>query len=207
MKKVIFLIVAFAISAVLKAERYKIIAMNTPSVEIGEKEFVKGDTISDIHDINWKAPREAIKVLNLATRKQELVVSENYTRYKSNSLGDYLSKTKHLSTRNGKMGNVVEIGAHLSDTFYLDDSITIETDMPTDKLRYFFISYDYGGEEINKRIPCADGDFTVSDDIFMIDGKAIRPFETTLSVYYADEEKGTVTLVSDKMHIVTFSFE
>ena len=55
--------------------------------------------------------------------------------------------------------------------------------------------------EINKMIPNNNGSFTISQDIFTIDGKSIPPFDTTLSVFYIDKTTGKVTLITEDMAI------
>lgn len=191
----------------INATEFKIIALNTPTIEIGGQNLTKGDRFSDSESISWQSPRQAMKVVNLSTKEQSLIVSERFAQTKSKSLSNYLKASKNLSTRSGKLNNVVAIGSYLNGNFYLDDSITVKTTFPTDNNRFFFIAYDRNGETINKRIQCLDGAFTLTKEIFSIDGKGFKPEETTVSVFYYDTSIDALTLLSNNMNIIPIDLQ
>ena len=97
---------------------------------------------------------------------------------------------------------MAELRQALTDTFYLMDSIHIETPLVTDSLHFFFVTYSYQGERINKRILCKEGTFTLTPEIFSIDGNPVTPFETDLQVYYWNRQKEECLLLTEGMHIV-----
>ena len=182
---------------------YRIVYLNQSPIVINGKSLKLGDTFAGQSrtDIRWNSQRQAMKVVDTDTGIQSLIVAEKYGKSKAKNLGEFIAQTRHLSARDGAPDNVVALNTLLSDRFYFTDSLTIATGFETDKDRFFYISYRYGGEDINKMIPNDNGAFTITGDIFTIDGKSIPPFETTLAVYYLDQLAGKVTLVTDQMWI------
>lgn len=185
-----------------EAVTYKIIFLNTPTVTIGGRKLAKGDTFDGNLKVTWEKDRQAMKVMDISTKLQKLIVSDKAMKNRWADVDSYISGEKKMSARGGAPANAVELGAILNDTFYFMDAIDIKTAMPTDSQRFFYISYPYNGETINKMVENREGTFVITPEIFTIDGKAIPPFDTTLSVYYVDQEKETLTLVSDKMRVV-----
>lgn len=148
-----------------------------------------------------------MKVLDSATGRQRLVTGSEYSRAGSSDLASFFSGTRRLSSRDGAPDNPVALKAMIgNDTHYFCDSLVICTAMPTDYERFFFVSYIYGGEEINKLITNDNGSFVITPDIFTVDGKPIPPFEADLALYYIDRGKGTVTLVTDTFRVAFVDF-
>jgi len=192
----------FAAVSSAAADDFKILYLTTPDIVIGGKTLKVGDTFAGSAPISWKASRQAMKVLNIATQEQSLVVAEKYDASKSRDLFSYLLSSRQLSTRRGELINTLELGMALGETYYLLDSIKVDTKLPVDDDRFFFAAYSYNGETINKKL-ARDGNALVFDwSLFEIDGKAIEPFDVTLSVYYFDRRAGVKTLVTDKMAIL-----
>lgn len=205
-------------------ETYKILLINTPSINIDGKRHVVGDCFGENASIEWSSDKQAMKLLHTGTGKQSVVVAKKYKETHSKSLASYfvqskrlsssnittkmgdiaslLIQNKKLSTREGKILNVAELRQALTDTFYLMDSIHIETPLVTDSLHFFFVAYSYQGERINKRILCEEGTFTLTPEIFSIDGNPVTPFETDLQVYYWNRQKEECLLLTEGMHIV-----
>lgn len=183
-------------------ETYKILLINTPSINIDGKRHVVGDCFGENASIEWSSDKQAMKLLHTGTGKQSVVVAKKYKETRSKSLASYFVQSRRLSTREGKILNVAELRQALTDTFYLMDSIHIETPLVTDSLHFFFVTYSYQGERINKRILCKEGTFTLTPEIFSIDGNPVTPFETDLQVYYWNRQKEECLLLTEGMHIV-----
>lgn len=190
------------ISLQAQIDNWRILFLNTPEIVINGNTLHQGDTFQDPGHINWSAPRQAMKVMNLSTRKQRLLVSEQFAKAKAHTLKEFLKGEKSLFTRQGILTTLTEINDYLSDTFYLADSIIVATTLPTDNTHYFYASYLYQGECINKRLYTHRGEFVITPALYTIDGTAIPPFDITLKVYYYDTSKESATLLSDRMQIL-----
>lgn len=195
-------IISLVATATASADEFKILYLTTPDITIGGKTLKIGDTFAGNASINWTTPRQAMKVMNTSTKKQSLVVAEKYTGSKSADMDSYFVSSRQLSTRKGELINTLEMGVVLGESHYLLDSIEINTLLSVDNDRFFFASYDYNGEVINKKLKCDNGVLIFDRDLFTIDGKAIEPFDVTLNVWYMDRTAGTKTLLTDKMLIL-----
>lgn len=203
MKNIIVVVVISLMSVfAASADDFKILYLTTPNITIGGKVYQVGDTFSGNASIRWSAPRQAMKVQNTTTKKQSLVVAEKYTGIKSSDMNSYFVQSKQLSTRQGELINTLELGIVLSDTYYLLDPIELKTTLPVDDKHFFFASYDYNDETINKKLNCKEGILTFDRSLYSIDGNPIEPFDVTLSVWYMDASAGKRTLVTDKMIII-----
>lgn len=179
---------------------YRIIFLNTSTININGKQLKVNDTFPPSSTVEWISDKQAMKIVDTKSGEQRLLVASQYRKTKARNIKNYISGVKHLSSR-GIPSNVVSLRATLSNHFFFIDSLRIETGFPTDCRKYFYVSYKYKGEEINKHIPNYKGAFIISQDIYTIDNISIPPFDTTLSVFYLDEDKGCVTLITDNMEI------
>lgn len=203
MKKTITAFAVLLVSVLAaSADDFKILYLTSSDITIGGRTYKVGDTFAGNAAINWTAPRQAMKVLNTVTKKQSLVVAEKYAGCKSADMNSYFVQSKQLSTRQGELINTMELGIVLGDTHYMLDSISVRTSLPADADHFFFASYDYKGETINKKLTCRDGELIFDRNLYSIDGKAIEPFDLVLSVWYMDRTAGNRTLVTDKMTIL-----
>lgn len=203
MKNFIISLAVIAASALaVSADNFKILYLTTPDIIIGGKTYKVGDVFAGDIPIKWSAPRQAMKVLNTTTKKQSLVVAEKYSGCKSADMNSYFVQSKQLSTRQGEIINTMELGIVLGEQHYMLDSIAVRTSLQVDDAHFFFASYDYNGEKINKKLNYKDGNLIFDRSLYSIDGKAVEPFDVTLSVWYMDGNAKTRTLVTDKMTVL-----
>lgn len=185
-----------------RAEDYKILYITSPDISIGGKYVNVGDVFSDSAPINWTGPRQAIKVQHISTHKQSLIVAEKYKKFKSSNLMSYLASNKQLSARQGELLNPLELSVVLNRTHYLLDTISVNCGMPVDDTCFFYATYEYNGETINKKLTTCRGKLIFDQSLFSIDGIAITPFDVDLKVYYINRKNNTKTIIADKMKIL-----
>lgn len=206
MGKKIFLILFMAGICVCSQSQssYKILFLNTPSVSIGDKECKVGDTFNADEKIKWikSIDRQVMKVINLSTQRQLIFSSEDFRKHKSNSLSSYLVQTNNLSSRDGKILNAIDLKNHLNNVFYLIDSITVETYLPTDEKHFFYATFNYNGETINKKLKRKEKSILINWGIFEIDGVAVPPKDIILQLFYLDLDTEKILKVCDEMIVI-----
>lgn len=180
--------------------QYKILQINTPSITISGKELHKGDIFNDPAVIAWSNERQAMKILDMKSQLQKLIVAKEYKKVNVDNISAFLKGKKDLSSRDGA-DNIISLKEKTTGEFFLQDSISFSTTYPTNDRQFFFISYMHNGEEINKRVENKEGTFLITTDIFTIDGIPYEPFDTSLSVFYVDSNKDEITLITDAMVI------
>lgn len=183
-------------------ERYKILFLNISPVEIAGRECNVNDCFNIDEKIVWKNEKQIMKVISLSSQKQSVIAAREFTENKHKSLSSYIIQTKRLSTRDGASLPLPQLKEYLTGTFYLIDSIKIKTLLPINDSHFFYASYKYDGEVIHKKLPSTDNVFIIDYSLFTIDGAPITPFETLISVYYMDNEKGESMLITDRLQLI-----
>lgn len=136
MRKVL-LFALILLSVRMSAEDFKILKINTGSVKIGKSTRVVGDVFSDTERIYWKAPKQAIQVLSLDSKKQYIFVSEDFRTHKMKSAKDYLLKNNRMSTRG--LFSLSSIRDHMSDNIYWFNPTLVYIDYDPQNGEYFFL--------------------------------------------------------------------
>lgn len=208
LKRLTALSIGISLAFAGMAKTYRIAFLTTPSIEIGGKSLKTGDSFDSGETISWASPRQAMKVVDSSTGLQTLMVGEKAQKSKSSNLEDYLVNNKRMSSRDGIPDNILTLKTFLEkETHFLIDTLEVATSIPTDSDRFFYVSYNYNNEEINKRIANDNGHFLITPDIFTIDGKPTPPRDVTLSLFYFDKTKQRVSLVTDKFSVWVLSPE
>lgn len=183
-------------------EQYRILFINSDSINIGGKQCYVNDCFSSEDRIRWKNKNQVMKVICLSTQQQRIFAARDLKKSKHKTLSSYISQRKSMSTRDGGVLTLSQLEDHLAATFYLIDSIEIKTIAPIDEHHFFYAEYCYKGNSILKRLPAIEQGFLIDFSLFTIDDKPITPFETDLSIFYLDEAKSSSTPITSKMHVV-----
>lgn len=131
-KKIIVLVGALMMALFSFADTYKVLFVNSNAIKIGSKQAVVGMIFSDKDIIIWSNSEQAIKVVDLTTKRGAVLTAKALTRHKASSVYDYLTSKKHLSTRDLK-GNRIMEEWQIDSTLYLLDTIKISRPQTTSK--------------------------------------------------------------------------
>ena len=78
------------------ADNYKVLFVNDAKLTYNNGKTVKvGDTFTDVNSIKWQKDKQAVKVFNLTTKKQMLMLGKQYIRKTGM---EALISSKRLST-------------------------------------------------------------------------------------------------------------
>ena len=96
----------------------------------------------------------------------------------------------NISSRSGAIVNELDLKNHFSGNYLILNRLELpisEKTFPQDKEHFFFLSYEYKGEKIAKKLP-SKGSKLIFDkeEIFSIDEKPITPFNTEMVLFYRD---------------------
>lgn len=183
MRKIV-LLALLLLSVSLRAEDFKILFINTESIKIGKTTRVAGDVFSDAEKIYWKDGKQAMKVLSLDTKKQYVLVSEDFRQRKLKSAKDFIVKNNRLSTRG--IGNLSSVAALLGDRIYWLNPTLITIEYEPEEGEFFFLKAK--DEEIKLEM---DGQQLILDE--RIWGASVpSQIETDLYFHYKDGENELV---------------
>ena len=136
MRRFILILTLFA-SVSVHAEDFRILFVNSESIKIGKTIRKAGDTFSDTERIYWKDEKQAMKVISIETKKQYVLVSEEFKKKKMKSVKDFIFKNHRLSTRG--IGRLSDVGAQVGDIVYWLDTTLISIDFEPEEGEYFFL--------------------------------------------------------------------
>lgn len=198
MKKIIPVLFVLGFVSTVLADNYKILLMNTKTIKIGTRVYKKGDTFSDDSIIFWEKDKQALKAQNLTTKEIRLFAEPEFKAKGCKTIKDYYIKNNRLSSRDAGL-TLSDMAKGLTGTFYLLDTIYIESPMPVDSTRYFYISYSNEGRTEKKVLKMEEDQLIIDRSLFPIkEGFS----EITLSMLYYYKGIDEDYLLSDSMKVV-----
>lgn len=197
MKKLIPVLLVMGFVTTMLADNYKILLMNTKTIKIGTRVYKKGDTFSDDSIIFWEKDKQALKAQNLTTKEIRLFAEPEFKAKNCKTIKDYYVKNNHLSARDAAL-TLSDMAERLKGTFYLFDTIYIESPMPVDSNRYFYISYDYAGKPEKKVLKMKE-DCLIIDRSLFPRGKDFTEIIMSMLYYYKGIDEDY--LLSDSMKV------
>ena len=124
-KKEIILALLLLVACSTFADRYKVLFVNSTDIMIGNKTTVVGNIFDDKESIHWTSDQQAMKVVNLNTNRVMVFAAKALKKKKASSLYEYLTGSKHLSTRSLGQKHMEEW--QLDTTLYVLDTLFLNT--------------------------------------------------------------------------------
>lgn len=105
-----------------------------------------------------------------------------------------------ISSRSGAIVNAMDMRKHFEGEYLIIDRVAIPISpktFPQDDQHFFFMSYEYNGEKIMKKLE-GEGEKLIINrgELFTIDGTEIDPFNTEMNLYYRDAKAKENTQVA-----------
>lgn len=202
MRKLILLTVLSLWAISISAENYKILYINDASLKYNDgRKVEKGDIISDASTIKWEKEKQAVKVINLSTKKQSLFTSTEWARSKGLGALVYVRRASTQASGNS-------FHAKLFNTFKSEyellDSIEVETDLKLSDDCYFTAAYMYGDTKLVKKLGHQNGHVIIDKSLFNIDDKKLDPRDVSLSIEYVMKQEKKYIFVKDKIDLLVF---
>lgn len=124
-KKRLVIIMAVLMTAChVFADKYKVLYVNSTGIKIETKNVAVGSVFTDKDKIVWTDDQQAMKVINLNTNRIIVLAAKALKKKKASSLYEYLTSTKHLSTRDLNRRKTMELW-QVDSTLYLLDTLYI----------------------------------------------------------------------------------
>lgn len=179
----IFLIFMLITSADKLVDEYKVIKVTGKILyKNSGKEMSTGDIFKS--DAPLKFSTENSRAAVISKLKGRFVLAPPSKSQKTN----LVPAVNNISSRSGAIVNELDLKNHFSGNYLILDRVELpisESTFPQDKEHFFFLSYQYKGEKIAKKLP-SDGNKMILDksEIFSIDDKPIAPFNTEMALFY-----------------------
>lgn len=195
MKKFLFVLL-LVLCLPVYADDYKILQMNSNSIQIGNSLRKQGDLFSDNDIIVWSDDNQAIKAMHLKTKQIKLFIAKSFKKTNAKSIKQYFLKSMNLSTR-GELASFDDLKEVLSDTIYIFDITPIESPVIIDSLSSYIISY-YDDSKKWRNLMSTEDSFFLSRELFDNDNK-LQTY--TLSLYYRTRDREDY-LITNELNVV-----
>jgi hypothetical protein len=203
MKNVFYLIIAMLISPTGYSQvTFTDIKVNgaIEIVRTGQK-LLTGLEFSEKEKLNFKTTTSTAAVIN-SQKGRMILQPDNIEKNKAN----YLPAMGNISTRSVAISNVEELRKHFSGKYVIINSTEILISLPEypmNEENFFYIQYDYNGEEINKKLKHEQKVLIIDkNELFKVDGNTIAvPDNIKLRLYYVKDNK-VHTLISEFSPII-----
>ena len=184
----------------MKADSFKVLFVNDATLKYVNGKNVKvGDIFSNVQDILWEKDKQAIKAINMETKKQTLFVGKSWI--KKSGL-DALLHHRHLSTHDELNENTEptlfdKLAKTFEDQYDLLDSVIVETQVDLSAKRYFQITYEYGDTRLTKKLSHSGKNIIIDTSIFNVDEEKLEPRDVMLTIDYINDDTGETIFVKD----------
>lgn len=204
MKRNILLVLLSLLVIIMKAANYKILKMNHPQILINGKLAKEGDVFHGNDVIKWTKDKQAMKVLDMDSKKRYLFVARPHEK-KEQTVMEILTRINHLSTHgpsdNTMISEFDRLENSISTSYDLFDAISIPTTLVVDKEHYFLGSYKYGDTRIIKRLKHQDGNLIIDKTLFHVDNKCLDPRDVELTIDYVVRTPENAVFIKDNIQL------
>ena len=165
------------------SDKYKVIRVDGRIVfQRTKADMKKGDIFLSGTELSFKTPESRAAVISSIKGRFVLSASEK-------GQTKILPAANNISSRSGALINLIDLQNHFDGNYLILDKMALEIgdqNFPMNEENFFYVSYQYEGERINKKLPYGAGNMLMlqKDEIFKIDGEPIPVQSTGMALYY-----------------------
>jgi len=171
---------------------YKVIKVNGSIVYVSNGNAMsQGDVFPEDENLSFGSPTSRAAVIN--PEKGRFILQPDNKADLANAKTHFLPGMNNISTRGGAFNNVQDLQNHFKDTLVLLRYAALAVNpykFPMDEENFFFLTYTYEGEQINKKLSYKENQLVIArKEVLVVDDVAIvspdKP-EMTLNYFTAD---------------------
>ena len=183
----------FAFYPLLSQVTYRVIKVNGNIVYVSTgNPMTQGDLFPEDEDLSFQSPNSRAAVIN-PNLGRFILTPDNYDNL-SSAKSNFLPAMSNLSTRGGIINNITDLQNQFCDNIVLlcEASYYLNPyQFAMNEENFFFLKYQYQGEEINKKLGFEENRLILSrENILKVDEKPIEKTDRPLVhfYYYRDGE-------------------
>ncbi len=195
MKKIIVLLLVFVFTNIHSQEKFKVIRVNGTIVnEANNENLVTGSVIKDNDKLLFRNLNSRAAVIS--SKGRYILAAKNTTNaYAKSFLTPAMS---NMSSRSGAITSQIDLENHFSGNYLIFKISKVKVNKenyPMDDNHFFFIKYEYKGDDVNKRLKFNDDTLIIDrNDLMTIDGQPIpNPDVKNMKIFYFDKIKKSST--------------
>ena len=200
MKKILVLLFVIGL-ANLYAQDYRVIKVDGSILyKKNDNPLIKGNQFTDGEEFLFKTNSSRAAVIRPGKGRFILKPDNSDLAYAKANLAPAMS---NMSSRSGALINKVDLENYLSGDFVIIDQVKLKlnkTVFPMNENQFFYISYMYKGERIDKLLAYHEDTLIINQaELLKVDGKSIlNPEITRMELKYMNksENNGRITVSS-----------
>jgi hypothetical protein len=183
----------FAFYPLLSQVTYRVIKVNGNIVYVRTgNPMTQGDLFPEDENLSFQSPNSRAAVIN-PNLGRFILTPDNYDNL-SSAKSNFLPAMSNLSTRGGIINNMADLQNQFCDNIVLLHEACYYLNpyqFPMNEENFFFLRYQYQGEEINKKLEFQENRLILSrENILKVDEKPIEKIDENLvSLYYYQDEE------------------
>jgi len=191
MKKLIISIILASIVNVALSQQYRVIRVDgTILLKKTNKPISKGAVISPNEEFIFKSPNARAAVILPGKGRYVLQADNSTDAYTKAKLAPAMS---NISSRSGAINNKVALRNYFEGKYVIIDKVKIRipSEFPMNDSSFFYISYKYKGETVNKKLSYIDDTLIIDrSELLTIDNKPIpNPYITDMKLIYLTKDR------------------
>lgn len=193
MKRAAILLAAFILACNIQAQtNYKVIKVNgtIQYVRTGSQ-MTLGDIFADNENLNFESPNSRAAVIN--PEKGRFILTPRSASQLSGAKSNFLPAMSNISTRGGALNSLNDIQNQFTGPVAILHQASWHINpyqFPIDENSFFYLQYQYNGEQINKKLLSEENNLVLSrDEILKVDEQPIPAMDNPAVIlyYYAAE--------------------
>jgi hypothetical protein len=196
---IIVSLMLFSADSVFSQVNYRVIKVNGSIIYVRTgNNMTQGDVFTEDEDLSFQTSNSRAAVINPSSGRF-ILSPDNYENL-SSAKSNFLPAMSNLSTRGGIINNMTDLQNQFSDDmvilceagYYLNPY-----KFPMNENQFFFLKYEYKGEEINKKLKFEQNKLKFSrEEILKIDEMPIKEIDNPdIGFYYYNN--GAAEYISD----------
>jgi hypothetical protein len=193
------IIMLFSVVSVFSQVNYRVIKVNGRIVYVRTgNSMTQGDVFTEDEDLSFQTPNSRAAVIN-PNLGRFILSPDNYENL-SAAKSNFLPAMSNLSTRGGIINNMTDLQNQFSDNMVIlcqAGYFLNPYKFPMNENQFFFLKFEYKGEEINKKLSFEQNKLILSrEEILKVDQMPIKEIDKPdISFYYYNN--GVAEYISD----------
>ncbi len=182
----------------LQAQNYKVIKVDGDILyKKNDAPLLQGSSFTEGEQFLFKSQNSRAAVIKPGKGRFILKPDNSNLAFAKANLAPAMS---NISTRAGALINKVDLESHFSGKYVIIDKVILKigtTEFPMNENQFFYISYKYKGENVNKKLSFINDSLIIDrKELLTIDGQPIpNPNITDMEIKYLDKTQNNKNIL------------
>ena len=197
--KNLFLIFLLFVAFQMKAQEFKVVHVDGNIIaKSTQKSIARGTAFNKSERFQYKSNGARAIVINTKAGKRFILKGATSSGFANANLTPSMG---NISSRAGALNNRLDLKNHFYGKYVILGQLEVEINsnaFPMSDSQFFYISYVYNSEPINKKLDFKGDTLIINkDSLLKVDGKSIKNEDITeMKLMYYTKSKGKVSIIT-----------